>query len=269
MTIRVPNPLIDPLLRTLMGLPPSLVRFAERSAQLTLETRYLRDSPLVAGLGAEFDDTCFITAPQGSHDKLGHIKLALGNKAARHSDIHLTVLNSAGQLQLLVGGSQVRLFIGVGCVLNGSLHLSSKPTCFIGDDTTLQQTRLIVANGDLVIGTDCQFSEEAQVLCHQQHLIIDAASQEILTPGRAKITLGRHVWVGRRALVLPGTKVGEGAVVEAGVVLSGEVAAGHWVSAGRPTVQREGVAWLRSAQALRPAGTGGGTTHTEKDDGSA
>ena len=254
MTIRVPNPLIDPLLRTLMGLPPSLVRFAQTSATLPLETRYLRDSPLVAGLGAEFDDTCFITAPQGGHDKLGHLKLALGNKAARHSDIHLTVLNSAGNLQVLVGGSQVRLFIGAGCVLNGSLHLSSKPTCFIGDDTTMHQTRLIVANGDLVIGTDCQFSEEAQVLCHQQHLIVEEATQEVLAPGRAKVSLGRHVWIGRRALVLPGSKVGEGAVVDAGLVLSGEVAANTWIKAGRNQEQREGVTWLRSAQALRQNG---------------
>jgi acetyltransferase-like isoleucine patch superfamily enzyme len=254
MTLRVPHPLIDPLLRTLMGLPPSLVRFAPNSAKLPLETRYLRDSPLVAGLGAEWDDTCFITAPQGGHDKLGHIKLALGNKAAPQSDIHLTILNTAGQLQLLIGGAQVRLFIGAGCVLNGSLHLSSKPSCFIGDDTTMHQTRLIVANGDLAIGADCQFSEEAQVLCHQQHLIVEEATQEILAPGRAKVSLGRHVWVGRRALVLPGAKVGEGAVIDAGLVLSGEVAANTWVRAGQQEVQREGVTWLRSAQALRQNG---------------
>jgi acetyltransferase-like isoleucine patch superfamily enzyme len=52
-------------------------------------------------------------------------------------------------------------------------------------------------------------------------------------PPGAAIEIGNTVWIGARAILLAGTRIGDGTIVGAGAVLSGEVPAGVTV-AGNP-----------------------------------
>ena len=47
------------------------------------------------------------------------------------------------------------------------------------------------------------------------------------------IEIGDFVWVGSRVIILPGTKIGEGAIIQAGAVVRGEVPP-HAIAGGNP-----------------------------------
>jgi carbonic anhydrase/acetyltransferase-like protein (isoleucine patch superfamily) len=78
-------------------------------------------------------------------------------------------------------------------------------------------------------------------------------SPGVIVLGRAVI--GRHVFVGARATILPGSVVGDDAIVAAGAVVSGEVPAGA-VVAGNPakvvTTVEAFADWHRDAIARAP-----------------
>jgi acetyltransferase-like isoleucine patch superfamily enzyme len=46
----------------------------------------------------------------------------------------------------------------------------------------------------------------------------------------APIVIGNDVWIGMGAIILPGIKIGEGAVIAAGAVVTADVASGHIVA---------------------------------------
>lgn len=49
------------------------------------------------------------------------------------------------------------------------------------------------------------------------------------------VMIGKYCWIGARATILPGTKIGNGCVVGAGAVVSGEIE-DYAVCAGNPAV---------------------------------
>lgn len=53
------------------------------------------------------------------------------------------------------------------------------------------------------------------------------------TPGRGDTIVGHDVWIGREAMILPGTRIGSGAIVGARAVVSGEVPP-YAVAVGNP-----------------------------------
>ena len=80
----------------------------------------------------------------------------------------------------------------------------------------------------ITIGTKVAISREA---------FICTASHDITKPNRplitAPITIGDGVWIGARAIILPGVTIGEGAIVAAGAVVTKDVE--PWtVVAGNP-----------------------------------
>lgn len=244
MSIITAQPLLEPLLR-LMGMQPALVRFATESATKPLRTVMLRDTPLVKDLKASFDDHCHLTTIDGEADRLTNVKLALPGGKQSYTGLHLTILSTAGQISLLLGGDNQRVFVGVGCGVRSSFHLSHQPTVFIGDGTTIGPSKFIVSNADLKIGADCQIQDDVLVECSHQHQMHDLAAGEPLHEHRSSVSLARHVWVGRRAMLLPGVRIGEGAIVQAGAVVADKVAPNTLVGGAPARCLRENVAWTR------------------------
>jgi len=67
-------------------------------------------------------------------------------------------------------------------------------------------------------GDDISIGPEAAILT----LGHDPQSPDFVDRG-GEVTIGDHVWIGYRALVLPGVSIGEGAVVGAGAVVTRDV----------------------------------------------
>ncbi|MEK8031055.1 acyltransferase [Ideonella sp. DXS29W] len=244
MPISPETPLIEPLFR-LMGLPPSLVRYCPVSSTKPLRTMYLRDSVLVKGLDAEWDDTCLLTTVDGEHDQLGHIKISGVAGGRQVSGVHLALFGGKGQLGLMLSGDGLKVVIGTGTVLRGGLHLAAKATAFIGDNTTMGQARLTASYADLVVGDDCQLSEDVAVQCNEQHALCDAETGAPLNTQRRHVRIGRHVWLGRRSMVLPDVTIGAGSVVESGAVVSSNVQPNTMVGGAPAQLLRDKVTWKR------------------------
>ena len=110
-----------------------------------------------------------------------------------------------------------------GCrVLNGrKVHLGNRVVINFG---CLLDGRIY----EIRIGDDVSIGPEATILT----LGHDPQSPDFADRG-GPVLIGHHVWIGYRAIVLPGVEIGDGAVIAAGSVVTRNVAA-FSIVAGSP-----------------------------------
>jgi maltose O-acetyltransferase len=88
----------------------------------------------------------------------------------------------------------------------------------IGRGTVVNQQCCLDGRGGLAIGDHVDIAPGVWILT-DSHDMNDPLFRETLAP----VSIGNHAWIGSRALILPGVKVGEGAVVAAGAVVTRDV----------------------------------------------
>ena len=115
----------------------------------------------------------------------------------------------------------------------------------IGERTTVFGASIgVTEGGSIAIGEDCLLSTEVDVRNGDSHSIVDAATGDRLNPA-ADVTIEDHVWIGKRVMVLKGSRIGTHTVVGAGSIVNGELPA-HSIAAGTPArALSGGVTWLR------------------------
>jgi maltose O-acetyltransferase len=89
----------------------------------------------------------------------------------------------------------------------------------IGARTIINRSCCLDARSGLCIGEDVSISPECTILTTQH----DLNHPDFPLQGRA-VVIEDHVWIGMRAMILPGVTIGRGAVVAAGAVVTGDVA---------------------------------------------
>src|SRR6478672_9593886 len=98
----------------------------------------------------------------------------------------------------------------------------------IGRRSVVNQQCCLDGRGGLSIGDNVDISPGVWILT-DSHDMNDPLFGEVLAP----VTIGNDVWIGSRAMILPGVTVGEGAVVAAGAVVTRDVVP-YTVVAGVP-----------------------------------
>jgi acetyltransferase-like isoleucine patch superfamily enzyme len=128
-------------------------------------------------------------------------------------------------------GRAVLLYRDVGFFLD-----APGATIEIGDRTYLNRRTEITCKASVTIGSDCAVSWDV--------LITDTDYHEIIgSPPTAPVVIGNHVWIGAGSTVLKGVTIGDGAIVAAGSLVTGDVPAAALVG-GRPaSILREKVEW--------------------------
>lgn len=246
MPIQTPHPLISPLIRTVLGMPAALVRHAPQSAEQTLHTVLLRDTPLAQDTNATFDDSCTLTVVQGQEDRIRNVRLITPGPPRTCSGVVLAVLSEAGQIALTLGGDNLRLFVGLGSAVRAQIQLTMQSSCFIGDGTTMAGARILVANGDCSFGDDCLLGEDVLVQAHEMRPLYDMASGQMHNGQRRRLKIGRHVWLGARATVLPDAHVGDHSYVAPGSVVEQRMPANAWIAGNPARVVHEQLGWSRA-----------------------
>lgn len=236
--------LLEPLLR-LMPLPATLLRHATVSADRRLRTLKLADTPLARGVNGTFDDSCRLSIAEDMEPDDLKVKLTAHGGKREFSGIHLTVLSTRGQINIALGDDNCRVFVGTDTHVRAAMQLTREATVFIGDQTIIGQSRMFVNNADLVIGQDCHLAEEVLLQCHDQHLYIDLSNAQLLNGGRQRMYVGRHVLINRRALLMPGVRLGDGSIVQAGAVVVNDVQPNSLAGGSPAVLLREQVAWQR------------------------
>jgi acetyltransferase-like isoleucine patch superfamily enzyme len=143
---------------------------------------------------------------------------------------------------------KARVVIGPGCVL-GNLVVFVGPGAEvqIGARTGFSGATSLMAHEPvrIIIGDGCLFGSETHVLASDMHSIIDRSSRQRINPAR-DIIIGARVWIGFRVVVLKGTRIGEGAIIGAGAVVSGDIAP-YCAAVGNPARPvRDNVTWHQS-----------------------
>lgn len=87
--------------------------------------------------------------------------------------------------------------------------------CKIGKGTIIGDHSIIDARGGVVIGENVNFSSEVRVWTGQHKVNDSWFAYE-----SASVTVGNRAWISSNVIILPGSNIGEGAVICAGAVVT-------------------------------------------------
>lgn len=167
--------------------------------------------------------------------------LARGTLARRHFSRCGSRLRVFGPLRMwrrhgaIELGRDVVLWPGVKFAVEGE---PSRPAVVrVGDGTRLGDRTEIHCGHSVTIGADCFLAWDVVILDRDYHAIDGTADRP------RPVTIGDHVWIGCRAMVLKGVTIGSGAVVGAGAVVTRDVPPGALVAGNPAVVVRETVTW--------------------------
>ena len=123
---------------------------------------------------------------------------------------------------------------GAGAAIRPPFYVDYGRNIFLGDGVFLNYGCVFLDICPIRIGAGTQIGPYTQILTadHPRDAETRASGLEFGQP----ITVGRDVWIGGGALLLPGVTVGDGAVIGAGAVVTRDVADGATVvgSPARP-----------------------------------
>ncbi|UUZ80827.1 acyltransferase [Paenibacillus sp. P26] len=88
----------------------------------------------------------------------------------------------------------------------------------IGNHTVINRDCTLDGRGGLIIGNNVSISPEVMILT-AEHEVNSSSFAGTL----AKVEIQDYVWIGSRAVILPGVTLGEGSVVVAGAVVTKDV----------------------------------------------
>jgi acetyltransferase-like isoleucine patch superfamily enzyme len=121
-------------------------------------------------------------------------------------------------LRRLVLVKLVRADVHGGVSLERGVRVTGKGGVEIGSETNVNAGVVLDGRGGLRIGSKVNISPEALILSAEH----DPRSPDFAGV-EAAVVIGDRAWIAARAIVLPGSEIGEGAVVGAGAVVRGKV----------------------------------------------
>lgn len=146
-----------------------------------------------------------------------------------------------------IEGNDNKIFIGANCCLkNLTIDMKNKNSVIkIGDKTSIEEARITSFEPyKIEIGKDCMFSADIVIMNTDVHKIYDTTTKLKTNEGK-EISIGNHVWLGIRTIVLKGVNIGDNSIVAAGSIVTKDVKANTVVS-GNPARQvKENRNWSR------------------------
>jgi acetyltransferase-like isoleucine patch superfamily enzyme len=150
-------------------------------------------------------------------------------------------------VSLLVGGDEATVFFGPRTELTaGDIYCGARSAVVLNGDLVATRCAVVDArNGGSIVAEPGQlWAANVYVATDDMHRLEDVVTGERLNPYGATIRLGRHVWLGRDAVVTGHVHIGDGAVVGARSLVRGQKVPAQTAVAGTPArVIREGVTW--------------------------
>lgn len=129
-----------------------------------------------------------------------------------------------------------RMSLGEGCAVRLGNDIYWGPNGYV---TTAEGANVLFGD-DLLISENCTFRAD------DSHPIYDAGTGTRINPSR-DVVIENHVWIGVDALVMPGARIGEGAILGArSMVTASRPVPARALAVGSPAIAiRENVHWVR------------------------
>lgn len=103
----------------------------------------------------------------------------------------------------------------------GGYSIANKST-IIGDNTRFNGVE-IEGSAEVIIGSHCQFGKDT-IIISDNHNYDKGERIPFSDPCIMKgVKISDFCWIGARVMILPGTKIGEGAIIQGGAVVHGEI----------------------------------------------
>lgn len=179
------------------------------------------------------------------HDRGGSLELRIGDSVRLGRDLVIEVRTGTESAIAIGAGTVIHdwcrlqtrggtLELGAFVNLRDFVHLKSESTLVLGERVTVGRGAIVQAAVGVTIGDGTGLAERASVV-DSDHLLDGSGGVVLDQPIRADpIRIGRGVFAGANSVVLRGSRIGDGALLAAGAVLSGdEVPPGH-LAAGIP-----------------------------------
>jgi acetyltransferase-like isoleucine patch superfamily enzyme len=113
--------------------------------------------------------------------------------------------------------------LGKGVVVNGPLMIGNPPLTELGDDVCINAGLVVRGNGSLVLGSHVHFGQHVEILTSNHNFDRPTALPYDKVRVARDVDVGDCVWFGDHVIVTPGVRIGEGAILGAGAVVTREV----------------------------------------------
>ena len=209
-----------------------------------------RDFPSHPRLKGPIGPSCLLwVSPALKHDFLagkGNVYIrSVGSKAPQNACF--IILSDHIELRLMFRQSDAMFILGAGANGNLDVRLNDKaPLAVIGDGLVTRGLRLAAHGREVIIGAGCLIGEGSIIQGHDAHGIVEISSGRLLNSSDQVTELAPHVWLGKRAMVMPGRKIGKGTIVGAASVVTRDIPACSLAVGAPARVVRRGVTWSRS-----------------------
>lgn len=123
--------------------------------------------------------------------------------------------------------------IGKGVVIYPGVWIAPGRNLIIEDDVDLAKDVLITSSGGVEIGARTLIGYRTQIISSDHTIPSKGEPFPISGDKHAKIIIGKDVWIGGNCLITSGVKIGDGAVIAGGSVVTKNVP-GYAIYGGIP-----------------------------------
>lgn len=161
------------------------------------------------------------------------------------------ILSDTAQIRVMFRQGDATCFIGADCDGKFEVRLNnSKPRVCIGDSVVSRGIHVAVHGDGIVIGKGCLIGEDVVIQGHDAHGIVDIKEGKLVNAMDVLTVIESRVWLGKRAMILPGNRIGKGSIIGAGAIVTKDIPACS-LAVGIPAkVVKQEVTWSRSRYKL-------------------
>jgi len=138
-----------------------------------------------------------------------------------------------GKIQLIrpgvsitIEGFEPRLTIKKANILSNTLIHVAGGKLEIGENVFINRNCNIIAQKNITIHDGCTIGPN---VCIYDHDHIFGSENKKLGFKRADVIIGKNVWIGANAVILRGTRIGDGCVIGAGSIIKGDISPNNMV----------------------------------------
>lgn len=164
------------------------------------------------------------------------------------SNALIVLASRLDSLSVLVGGDGATVFVGPDSELTaGEIYCGGGSSVILhGRVVATGEAQLDARNGGSIVAElDQLWAARVYIATDDMHSLVDLETGVRFNPYGGQIRIGRHVWLGREAILTGHVEIGESAVVGLRSLVRGQKIPANTAVAGTPArVIREGITWL-------------------------
>lgn len=169
-----------------------------------------------------------------------------GNIVKQINNAAIKIYAISGHIVICISDNNTNIEIGENVRGTYDLRTWRESSITIGKNTTSNGVKIICDNSNFSCGEDCMISDDVLIQTSDQHGIVDIEDQKIINSNFSEVTIGPHVWLGRKSTIMRGVNIGKGSVIGTGSIVTKDIGV-NCIAAGTPAlIIKENHTWSRS-----------------------